>query len=144
MESFVSRWSHAENKLPFQFNPSPLIESNILFFPGPNRGGGQLDPTVVPRFDPSQDPDGVTSHVPHMEHFYENSLQTGLMRDLAIDLELLNEHLVLLGNQVRDACAPYNSCCLHTCYAGSGEKQDCGSVRGSLFCQVSTNSIVCQ
>ena len=36
-----------------------------------------------------------------MDHFYDNSLQTGLMRDLAIDLEVLGEHLVLLGNQVR-------------------------------------------
>jgi hypothetical protein len=35
-----------------------------------------------------------------MDHFYDNSLQTGLMRDLAIDLESLGEHLVLLGNQV--------------------------------------------
>jgi hypothetical protein len=34
-----------------------------------------------------------------MDHFYDNSLQTGLMRDLAIDLELLGEHVVLLGNQ---------------------------------------------
>lgn len=37
--------------------------------------------------------------MPHMDHFYDNSLQTGLMRDLAIDMELLGEHLVLLGNQ---------------------------------------------
>lgn len=35
-----------------------------------------------------------------MEHFYDNSLQSGLMRDMAVDLELLKEHLVLLGNQV--------------------------------------------
>lgn len=35
-----------------------------------------------------------------MEHFYDNSIQTGLMCDLAIDLEILQEHLVLLGNQV--------------------------------------------
>lgn len=35
-----------------------------------------------------------------MEHFYDNSLQTGLMRELAIDLEVLGEHVVLLGNQV--------------------------------------------
>lgn len=40
------------------------------------------------------------SHIPHMDHFYDNSLQTGLMRDLVIDLEMLGEHLVLLGNQV--------------------------------------------
>lgn len=36
-----------------------------------------------------------------MEHFYDNSIQTGLMKDIAIDLEVLNEHVVLLGNQVR-------------------------------------------
>ena len=54
----------------------------------------------IPRFDPDEDKVGVATHVPHMDHFYENSLQTGLMRDLAVDLELLGEHLVLLGNQV--------------------------------------------
>ena len=36
-----------------------------------------------------------------MEHFYDNSIQTGLMKDIAIDLEVLGEHVVLLGNQVR-------------------------------------------
>ena len=60
-----------------------------------------MEPTRIHRFDPSLDPEGVASHVPHMDHFYDNSLQTGLMRDLAIDLELLDEHLVLLGNQVK-------------------------------------------
>lgn len=39
-----------------------------------------------------------------MDHFYDNSLQTGLMRDLGIDLEILGEHVVLLGNQVRLHC----------------------------------------
>ena len=43
--------------------------------------------------------------MPHMDHFYDNSLQTGLMRDLAIDLELLCEHVVLLGNQVWSSVA---------------------------------------
>jgi hypothetical protein len=55
----------------------------------------------IPRFNEAHDPEGVASHIPHMDHFYDNSLQTGLMRDIAIDLELLGEHLVLLGNQVR-------------------------------------------
>jgi hypothetical protein len=59
-----------------------------------------MESTSIPRFDPSLDPEGVASHVPHMDHFYDNSLQTGLMRDLAVDIELLGEHLVLLGNQV--------------------------------------------
>ena len=55
----------------------------------------------IPLFTATHDPEGVASHIPHMDHFYDNSLQTGLMRDMAIDLELLGEHLVLLGNQVR-------------------------------------------
>lgn len=38
-----------------------------------------------------------------MDNFFDNSLQTGLMRDLAVDFELLGEHLVLLGNQVSGA-----------------------------------------
>lgn len=54
----------------------------------------------MPLFEDSQDPEGVLSLVPHMDHYYDNSLQTGLMRDLAIDMELMAEHLVLLGNQV--------------------------------------------
>ena len=44
--------------------------------------------------------EGVATHVPHMEHFFDNSLQSGLMRDMAVDLEMLGEYLVLLGNQV--------------------------------------------
>ena len=54
---------------------------------------------TIPIFQAAEDPTGVLSHIPHMDHFYNNSLQTGLMRDLAIDLELLGEHIVLLGNQ---------------------------------------------
>ena len=57
------------------------------------------DSTFIPCFDASNDPAGRPL-VPHMDSFYDNSLQTGLMRDLAIDLEILHEHLVLLGNQV--------------------------------------------
>ena len=54
---------------------------------------------LIPSYDPALDPDGVKQHIPHMDHFFDNSLQTGLMRDIAIDLEVLGEHLVLLGNQ---------------------------------------------
>jgi len=35
-----------------------------------------------------------------MDHFYDNSIQSAQMRDIAIDFEILGEHLVLLGNQV--------------------------------------------
>ena len=76
------------------------MRDDSILFPGSNDTAGKYQPTIIPLFNPSQDPDGVSSHVPHMDHFYDNSLQTGLMRDLAIDLELLGDHLVLLGNQV--------------------------------------------
>lgn len=69
-------------------------------FPETSSPNGGSRETLIPRFDASIDPEGAASHVPHMDHFYDNSIQTGSMRDLAIDLELLGEHLVLLGNQV--------------------------------------------
>ncbi|TFK81956.1 hypothetical protein K466DRAFT_501194 [Polyporus arcularius HHB13444] len=81
------------------FNPSPEVRDGGVWFPPPSGPHGKdVKATFIPSFDQSQDPEGV-SHVPHMDHFYDNSLQTGLMRDLAIDLEVLGEHLVLLGNQ---------------------------------------------
>ncbi|KAH6910612.1 AAA domain-containing protein [Coprinopsis sp. MPI-PUGE-AT-0042] len=82
------------------FNPSPLVVNGHLVFPGPTEGSTvESKPTAIPLFDSKQDMEGFASHVPHMEHFYDNSLQTGFMRDVAIDLELLREHVVLLGNQ---------------------------------------------
>ncbi|KDQ56692.1 hypothetical protein JAAARDRAFT_207783 [Jaapia argillacea MUCL 33604] len=78
------------------FNPPPLIQDNFLVFPDVN---DSTRPTKIPLFNAAEDPEGVASHVPHMDHFYENNLQTGLMRDVAIDLEVLGEHVVLLGNQ---------------------------------------------
>ncbi|KZT64100.1 hypothetical protein DAEQUDRAFT_679169 [Daedalea quercina L-15889] len=83
------------------FNPSPVTDKDGIIFPASTRSdsslGGQKS-TYIPAFDPARDPEGVQTHVPHMDHFYDNSLQTGLMRDMAIDLEM-GEHLVLLGNQ---------------------------------------------
>ncbi|KAH9160345.1 hypothetical protein EDB89DRAFT_2081954 [Lactarius sanguifluus] len=65
-------------KISPAFHPAPLIEDRALLFP---------------------DPEGAGSYVPFMDHFYDNSIQSAQMRDLAIDFELLGEHLVLLGNQ---------------------------------------------
>ncbi|KAH9924969.1 AAA domain-containing protein [Epithele typhae] len=83
------------------YNPPPEVRDSGVVFPAPS-GPQAVEvgarETFVPFFDRSQDPDGAV-HVPHMVHFYDNSLQTGLMRDLAVDLEVLGEHLVLLGNQ---------------------------------------------
>ncbi|TFK29464.1 hypothetical protein FA15DRAFT_344640 [Coprinopsis marcescibilis] len=82
------------------YNPPPIVEGKTLVFPGATGGNNEeVQATAIPLFDPRQDVEGAASHVPHMEHFYDNSLQTGLMRDLAIDLEVLGEHVVLLGNQ---------------------------------------------
>ena len=75
---------------------------NVLEFPAPSDPSlTDAQPVRIQLFDANQDLEGVASHVPHMSHFYDNSLQTALMRDLAVDLEVLGEHLVLLGNQVR-------------------------------------------
>ncbi|GAA5962669.1 hypothetical protein JCM21900_006763 [Sporobolomyces salmonicolor] len=53
----------------------------------------------VPLFDvASLDPSGA-SHVPYMQQYLDNSQQTQLMRDIATDLELLDENVLLLGNQ---------------------------------------------
>ncbi|KAJ7715500.1 hypothetical protein B0H14DRAFT_3522620 [Mycena olivaceomarginata] len=41
----------------------------------------------------AEDSQGVKSNVPSIDHFYDNSLQTELMRDVAVDLELLGERL---------------------------------------------------
>lgn len=91
-----------------QYNPPPSVEHNNLVFPEPS-DPYKIDgePTLIPLFDKSQDPEGVASHIPHMDHFYDNHLQTGLMRDIAIDLEVLGEHLVLLGNQVSGSTFSY-------------------------------------
>ena len=77
-----------------------MRDGGVWFPPTSGPQGKNIGSTFIPFFDRGQDPEGV-SHIPYMDHFYDNSLQTGLMRDLAIDLEVLGEHLVLLGNQVR-------------------------------------------
>ncbi|KAH9007354.1 AAA domain-containing protein, partial [Lactarius deliciosus] len=81
------------------FHPAPLIEDRALLFPAPTDPLRHTEGIRIPRFDVSQDPEGVASYVPFMDHFYDNSIQSAQMRDLAIDFELLGEHLVLLGNQ---------------------------------------------
>ena len=77
------------------------MEGRVLLFPAPTDPLRKTEDTRIPRFEAAQDRDGVASYVPHMDHFYDNSVQSAQMRDLAIDFELLDEHLVLLGNQVR-------------------------------------------
>ncbi|KAJ6481917.1 AAA domain-containing protein [Mycena sanguinolenta] len=80
-------------------HPSLFVHDDMLVFPGQSTSGGPSYATRIPLFNIAEDTLGVKSHVPYMDHFYDNSLQTELMRDLAVDLELLREHVVLLGNQ---------------------------------------------
>lgn len=86
-------------KISPAFHPAPLIEDKSLLFPAPTDPLRHTEDTRIPRFEASRDPEGAASHVPFMDHFYDNSIQSAQMRDLAIDFELLGEHLVLLGNQ---------------------------------------------
>lgn len=90
-----------------KINAPPVLGHDFLLFPITPRAvasstdrNAKPNTVQIPRFIVSHDPEGAASFIPHMDHFYDNSLQTGLMRDMAIDLELLGEHLVLLGNQV--------------------------------------------
>ncbi|KAG6857487.1 hypothetical protein H0H87_002112 [Tephrocybe sp. NHM501043] len=87
-----------ERKTP-SFNSNPVVERTFLTFSSFNPSAEDRVQVRIPIFNAVQDTDGVASHVPHMDHFYDNSIQTGMMRDLAIDIELLGEHVVLLGNQ---------------------------------------------
>ncbi|KAH9046612.1 AAA domain-containing protein [Lactarius hengduanensis] len=86
-------------KISPAFHPAPLVGDKALLFPAPTDPLRHTEDTRIPRFDASQDPEGAASYVPFMDHFYDNSIQSAQMRDLAIDFELLGEHLVLLGNQ---------------------------------------------
>lgn len=79
--------------------PAPVLTASGLHFPAPSSASGDLSPLSLPYYPTEADPEGASSFVPHMTHFFDNSLQTSLMRDLGVDLCVLNEHLVLLGNQ---------------------------------------------
>ncbi|KAI0049548.1 hypothetical protein FA95DRAFT_1489014 [Auriscalpium vulgare] len=81
------------------YHPSPIVRDGSLIFPAPTSPQRAAESTSIPCFDADQDPEGVASYVPHMDHFYDNSVQSASLRDLAVDLEILGEHLVLLGNQ---------------------------------------------
>ena len=78
------------------------MEDNHLTFPAASGSEGSTGHNIsIPLFNLTEDTEGAASHIPHMDYFYDNSLQTGLMKDIAVDLELLGEHVILLGNQAR-------------------------------------------
>jgi hypothetical protein len=108
---------------PRQYYPPPIVQGDKILFPQSSNTTRESQPTPIPCFEPSQDPEGVASHVPHMDHFYDNSLQNGLMRNLAVDLELLDDHLVLLGNQVCVTLLIRNSCFQLLSFQGVGKNK---------------------
>ncbi|KAF8150343.1 AAA domain-containing protein [Pholiota molesta] len=86
----------------FWLKDSNIFKQTPSFHPSPiyrRRDISNIDTS----FQCQPRPEGAASHIPHMDYFYDNSLQTGLMRDIAIDLEILGEHIVLLGNQIVDS-----------------------------------------
>ncbi|KIK61659.1 hypothetical protein GYMLUDRAFT_42680 [Collybiopsis luxurians FD-317 M1] len=84
-----------------------VAQPPVLVFPAPSSTVPSDSPlsaanpsaTSILLFDPVKDQVGAASLIPHMDHFHDNPLQTGLMRDLAVEMEVIGEHLVLLGNQ---------------------------------------------
>ncbi|KWU41842.1 hypothetical protein RHOSPDRAFT_30334 [Rhodotorula sp. JG-1b] len=52
----------------------------------------------IPRFDLGHDEAGA-SHIPFVPGYLDNAQQTRYLRDIAVDLEVLGQHILLLGNQ---------------------------------------------
>ena len=74
----------------------------MLVFPGPEEASDRKSSSVsIPLYAASAaaDKDSNALTPTATDQFYDNSSQNGLMRDLAIDLFLLDDHVVLLGNQ---------------------------------------------
>ncbi|KAM0790964.1 hypothetical protein ACM66B_004269 [Microbotryomycetes sp. NB124-2] len=82
------------------WNPPAIVKDGHLVFPPPSAPNDdtQTVETAIPLFDMKQDSMGA-SHVPYMNNYLDNSQQTALLRDIAVDLEMLGEHVLLLGNQ---------------------------------------------
>ncbi|GAA5826620.1 hypothetical protein JCM11251_002821 [Rhodosporidiobolus azoricus] len=56
------------------------------------------DTCEIPLFNLGADITGA-SRIPHMDNYHDNSQQTRLMRDIGVDVDLLKQHVVLLGPQ---------------------------------------------
>ncbi|KAM0756043.1 hypothetical protein T439DRAFT_283415 [Meredithblackwellia eburnea MCA 4105] len=96
LESLLEEYGFERGRL--LWNPPPVISTSSLTFPAASDPSSLTQDLVVPLFDITQDPTG-SSHIPFMDNFLDNSQQTRLMRDIACDLEVLGEHVLLLGNQ---------------------------------------------
>ncbi|SCZ96734.1 BZ3500_MvSof-1268-A1-R1_Chr4-1g06667 [Microbotryum saponariae] len=81
------------------WNPPPEVKAGTLVFPAASDPAGVAKAYEVRLFDLKTHDALGSSYIPYMNNFLDNSQQTALMRDIAVDLELLGEHVLLLGNQ---------------------------------------------
>ncbi|GJJ14791.1 hypothetical protein Clacol_009059 [Clathrus columnatus] len=95
LDNLFSECQIRQQNTPY-YGPPRITDTHLAFDIYKHSGEFSVQ---IPFFDPTQDPEGVPTLVPFVEHFYDNSLQTGLMKDIAVDLEILKDHVVLLGNQ---------------------------------------------
>ncbi|CAH7688707.1 AAA domain-containing protein [Phakopsora pachyrhizi] len=83
-------------------HPAPKMseDRSFLIFPNSYPTAG-TDDYKLRRWSKNETEDDSDSDqfVPHMPYFYDNSQQNLLMREIGVDLEVLKDHLVLLGNQ---------------------------------------------
>ncbi|GAA5944071.1 H(+)-transporting V1 sector ATPase subunit E [Sporobolomyces koalae] len=82
---------------PLRIHPPAIVNGKSLEFISRSLEGEETR-YGIPLFCPTDDPDNM-SHVPHMTTYLDNQTQTVLMRDIAVDLELERQHILLLGNQ---------------------------------------------
>ncbi|KAJ7878415.1 hypothetical protein B0H13DRAFT_2279068 [Mycena leptocephala] len=76
--------------------PQALPERRRARLPGPEHERGPVVFDAYPALQRRGGSSGGQPHVLYMDHFDDNSFQTELMRDLAVDLELLGEHVVAI------------------------------------------------
>lgn len=74
-------------------DPVVHAERSVLEFPSTDKQSSRIE---VPLYEPEKvDPQGL-NQIPQIDHFYDNAEQSLLMRDMAIDLQIMGEHLLLM------------------------------------------------
>lgn len=84
---------------PKEFLADPRHENGQLVFE--DRNMPSQEPVRVPLYDvASKDAEGGSRLIPSIgTGFYNNPTQSALLRDLAVDLHVVGEHILLMGNQ---------------------------------------------
>ncbi|UZJ54566.1 hypothetical protein CBS101457_003886 [Exobasidium rhododendri] len=83
---------------PQEWLADPVVDENVVQFHDLN--APDLDPVVVQRYPTDRlDPDGKHLIPALGRSFFNNNTQSILLRDLAIDLQVMEEHVLLLGAQ---------------------------------------------